>query len=39
MNRVQKMAWMVLGGIFYVTLVEAITTLQEYGWREKGEKS
>jgi hypothetical protein len=33
------LAWMVFGGMFYVTLVYSIVTLQEYGWREKGEKS
>ena len=32
------LAWMVFGGMFYVTLIQAIATLQEYGWREKGEK-
>ena len=33
------LAWMVFGGVFYVTLIQAIATLQEYGWRDKGEKS
>ena len=33
------LAWMVFGGMFYVTLIQAIATLQEYGWRSKGEKS
>ena len=33
------LAWMVFGGMFYVTLIQAIATLQEYGWRNKGEKS
>ena len=33
------LAWMVFGGMFYVTLIQAIATLQEYGWRDKGEKS
>jgi len=29
------LAWMVFGGMFYVTLIQAIVTLQEYGWRVK----
>ena len=29
------LAWMVFGGMFYVTLIQAIVTLQEYGWRNK----
>jgi len=33
------LAWMVFGGMFYVTLIQAIATLQEYGWGWKGEKS
>ena len=33
------LAWMVFGGMFYVTLIQAIATLQEYGWKDKGEKS
>ena len=33
------LCWMVFGGMFYVTLVYSIVTLQEYGWRNKGEKS
>ncbi len=32
------LCWMVFGGMFFVTLVYSIVTLQEYGWREKGEK-
>ena len=32
------LAWMVFGGMFYVTLIQAIATLQEYGWGGKGEK-
>jgi len=31
------LAWMVFGGMFYVTLIQAIATLQEYGWTSKGE--
>ena len=27
--------WMVFGGMFVVTLVQAIVTLNEYGWRTK----
>jgi hypothetical protein len=29
------LVWMVFGGMFYVTLIQAIATLQEYGWRDK----
>jgi len=29
------LAWMVFGGMFYVTLIQAIATLQEYGWGDK----
>jgi len=29
------LAWMVFGGMFYVTLIQAIVTLQEYGWKNK----
>jgi len=27
--------WMVLGGMFVVMLVQAIVTLEEYGWKGK----
>jgi len=30
---------MVFGGMITVMLVQSIVTLEEYGWREKGEKS
>jgi hypothetical protein len=33
------LASMVFGGMFFVTLVYSIVTLQEYGWREKGERN
>jgi hypothetical protein len=29
------LAWMVFGGMFYVTLIQTIETLQGYGWRDK----
>ena len=32
------LAWIVFGGIFFVMLIESIVTLEEYGWRGKGEK-
>jgi hypothetical protein len=31
--------WMVFGGMFVVMLVQAIVTLEEYGWPGKGGKS
>jgi len=36
---VNYLPWMVFGGMFYVTLMQAIVTLQEYGREQKGEKS
>lgn len=30
---------LVFGGVFVVMLIQAIVTLQEYGWKGKGEKS
>ncbi|MHC4844211.1 MAG: hypothetical protein ACYTFM_06730 [Planctomycetota bacterium] len=36
---VRYLVWMVFGGMFYVMLIQAIATLQEYGWREKGGES
>jgi len=30
--------WMVFGGMFVVMLVQAIATLEQYGWRRQGEK-
>jgi membrane protease YdiL (CAAX protease family) len=36
---VNYLPWMVFGGMFFVALVDAVVTLEEYGWREKGEKS
>ncbi len=30
---------MVFGGMFTVILVQSIVTLEEYGWKDKGEKS
>jgi hypothetical protein len=33
------LCWMVFGGMFYVTMIQAIATLQEYGWGGKGEES
>jgi len=33
------LACVVLGGMFVVMLVQSIVTLEEYGWREKREKS
>jgi hypothetical protein len=32
---VSYLPWMVLGGFFVVELVQAIATLQQYGWTEK----
>jgi len=36
---VKYLCSMVFGGMFIVILVQSLVTLQEYGWREKGEKS
>lgn len=36
---VNYLPWMVFGGMFFVALVDAVVTLEEYGWSEKGEKS
>jgi len=36
---VNYLPWMVFGGMFVVTAVQAIVTLEQYGWRDKGEKS
>jgi hypothetical protein len=32
---VNYLPWMVFGGMFYVILIQAIVTLQEYGWGDK----
>ena len=32
---VKYLCWMVFGGMFVVMLVQAIVTLEEYGWRNK----
>jgi len=29
---VKYLCWMVFGGMFFVMLMEAVVTLQEYGW-------
>ena len=39
MVSVKYLCWMVFGGMFVVILVQSLVTLQEYGWRNKGEKS
>jgi len=36
---VNYLPWMIFGGMFVVMLVQSIVTLEEYGWRDKGEKS
>jgi len=36
---VNYLPWMVFGGMFYVTMIYSIVTLQEYGWGGKGEES
>lgn len=36
---VNYLPWMVFAGMFVVTGVQAIVTLEQYGWRDKGEKS
>ena len=33
---VNYLPWMVFGGMFVVMLVQAIVTLEEYGWKGKG---
>jgi hypothetical protein len=33
MITVNYLPWMVFGGMFVVTLVQAIATLEQYGWR------
>lgn len=35
---VQYLPAIVFGGMFIVTLVQSIVTLDEYGWKDKGEK-
>jgi uncharacterized membrane protein YccF (DUF307 family) len=35
---VDYLPWMVFGGMFVVMLVQAIVTLEQYGWTNKGEK-
>ena len=35
---VKYLCAMVFGGMFTVILVQSIVTLEEYGWRDKGEK-
>jgi hypothetical protein len=37
MVSVLYLCWMVFGGIFLVMLLQSIVTLEEYGWRDKGE--
>ena len=36
---VKTLPAMVIGGIITIVLVQSIVTLEEYGWRDKGEKS
>jgi hypothetical protein len=36
---VNYLPWMVVGGWFVVTLIQAIVTLSQYGWTSKGERS
>ena len=36
---VMYLCWMVFGGMFFVTGAQAIVTLGEYGWGNKGGKS
>lgn len=38
MITVNYLPWMVFGGMFVVTLVQAIATLEQYGWRGQREK-
>jgi hypothetical protein len=35
---VSYLAWMVFGGMFVVEIIQAIATLQQYGWTTKGEQ-
>ncbi len=39
MVSVKYLCGMVFGGMFVVILVQSLVTLQEYGWRGKGDKS
>jgi len=36
---VNYLAWMAFGGMFVVEIIQAIATLQQYGWTNKGERS
>ena len=36
---VNYLPWMVFGGMYVVMLVQSIVFLEQYGWRNKGEKS
>jgi hypothetical protein len=35
---INYLPWMVFGGMFVVMLVQALVTLQQYGWTDKGEQ-
>jgi hypothetical protein len=35
---VNYLPWMVFGGMFVVMVVQSIVTLEQYGWRGKGER-